>query len=131
MDVFLLFKKLFQEKDELVGRWETTNEGGFQIVMGSVLELNADGTGCTESWGHGADEPYEYKQEILWERVATNVIKIKDKEDPDFTLVQYAMEDYTGAYDLKYSKLYELNYYLKQQGLIGFWGIPQELFRRK
>jgi hypothetical protein len=30
---------------------QTTNEGGFHIVMGSELVLNADGTGSEYSWG--------------------------------------------------------------------------------
>lgn len=68
--MFNFIIKLFANKsDELVGIWQTTNEGGFHIMMGSELIFNADGTGSEYSWGSNGDgDPYEFKNEIVWLR---------------------------------------------------------------
>lgn len=88
--------------------------------------------GTLLSWGSGIDdEPYEFKSELLWERVADKVMRIKNAEDEHFTTVTYSLEPYIGAYKFKYDRLYEPGNHLEKHGLKGIWNIPGELFRRK
>ncbi len=128
-----LFEKFFGKKDELVGEWATTNEGGFQMLMATVMQLKADGTGKMVSWGSGMEgEPYGYEHEVKWERLGDNRIKIKTTGSQDFQTVDYVLEEFTGAYNLKYDMLYEPGFGLaKSHGIRGFWNTPGEFFRRK
>ena len=125
------FRKLFPSEDELVGHWETTNEGGFQMLGGSKLDLDADGTGSLVSWGHGQDEPFESSEKIVWGRVDKNTIRIKLGNERDFTPVTYVLEKYQDPYSSRYDKLYDPNYNLRHLNMQGIWNIPGELYRRR
>ncbi len=128
-----LFKKLFKKErgDELIGIWQTTNEVGFHIVMGSELVLNADGTGSEYSWGHGEDEPYEYRYELLWQRKSATTIAIKNVDEAHFTDVVYKMETYIGSYNMRYDMIYEPGQKMEKWNMQAFWIIPGALYRKK
>ena len=126
-----MFKRLFKGKDELIGAWKTSNEGGLWQVGGSTLEFREDGTGKLNGWGIGDDEPFEFSKEIEWKRMDKKTIHIKILEDHDFELVSYIIESSMGAYHEKFDKLYDPNYQLADTDLKGFWKVPEALFRKK
>lgn len=115
-------------RDELIGDWETTSEGGFQVVMGSRLTFRRDGTGSLESWG----EQFENSDsdEFLWLRVSSKRIEIKRVNHSSFTEVTYKIEEYINPYGNLYFELTEPSYNLCNRGIKGFWNIPGELYRK-
>jgi hypothetical protein len=127
----MFFKRLFKTEDELIGHWETSNEGGFQMLGGSKLDLHPDGTGSLVSWGLGQDEPFEYSDKLFWERVNNKTIKIKLENDKEFSTVSYLLKDHSDAYSIKYAKLYDPNYKLKHLNILGLWRVSGELYRRR
>ncbi|KOS07080.1 hypothetical protein AM493_14325 [Flavobacterium akiainvivens] len=129
--MFSFFKKR-PKQDELVGIWQTTNEGGFHIVMGTELVLNADGTGNMYSWGQDDEEPYEYRHEVQWRRKSANSIAIKTEGEEHFTEVKYKIEPYKGSYNIVYDMLYDPAHSIPwRKESRGFWTVYEELYRNK
>lgn len=128
-----LLKRLFTSSDELVGIWETTNGGGFQMIMGSRLEFRKDGTGKLEDWGNGGDdeEPYDSYSEFVWKRTGKNKIEVRYAVKSKFEEVEYEMRDYKGAYGIHYDELFSPNQPLGETGFNGFWAVPTELYRKR
>lgn len=126
-----LIKNLFRPKDELVGEWTTTEEGGVHQLGGSRLRLLGNGKGTLESWGLGEDDPFEYTDQIEWKRVGRETIKIKESKDSEFDLVRYKIELYQGPYGALYDMLYDPEFELVNSDKRGIWTIPGELFKRK
>ena len=56
MKSFLSFFRKNPEKDILIGKWCTANDGGMRMLYGSNLIFNEDGIGIMESWGQGAED---------------------------------------------------------------------------
>ena len=114
----------------LYGVWETSNEGGFQAMMGTRLMLLRSGQGTMHSWGHGMSEPYYYEEQLLWEQINEETLQIRRVEDRDFTIVHFKLVSYIGPYGDKFLKLFEPGFKLGSTDLDGFWTIPGALFKR-
>lgn len=128
-----IFKRFFKPKDELIGTWETTNEGGFQIVMGSKLVLNKNGLGKYTSWGGDDENDYtnEKSRTIFWKRINKSRIGIKFSDASNFDEINYVIKTYKGAYGILYDELFNPEQALGKTTINGFWVIPSELYRMK
>ena len=125
-------KRLLNLEDEFVGIWGTSNDGGWGMLSGSQLIIKSNGKGTMTSWGHGAEEPFNFESDIEWFRKSKNQIAIKNSEDEKFAIVDYILETYTSGYNQKFYLLYDPNYsLLKTRNINGFWEIPGELYRKR
>ena len=134
MNFFKSIAKYFTSKDELIGDWQSTDEGGFQMLAGAQLVLNEDGTGINRGWGSDENnEPFNFFEKVIWKRVDKNRIAIKREEyDKEFQIVEYVMEEYEGQYKQQFDMIYEpKRKNFGSTNLTFFWTIPYELYRKK
>lgn len=126
-------KNIFKTSDELVGTWETSNEGGFQIVMGSQLIVKQNGMGKLISWGIEDEEGNSLNENrnINWRRISQNQIEIKYEDESEYEKIEYLIKNYEDGYGVKYFQLFCPTQRLGKSATKGFWMIPSELYKEK
>ncbi len=115
----------------LIGTWVggADDGSGLRTMMYNLgLVFNEDGTGESFSWSRRGQEISEHVYPIEWRLLERNKIEIRDAsgdpESGDWTLLEFEISHFVGAYNSKHFKIVE-------KGKETFFDSPEPLYKSK
>ncbi|MBX7227155.1 MAG: hypothetical protein K1X55_14060 [Chitinophagales bacterium] len=117
-----------KDKDELLGIWENDLDdgSGLHAIWGWSFRFMDDGTGMHYYWVEGE---LQYNMTFNWLRINESTIKIKFKDETEWSIINYSLEKIDGPYNTKLLRLTDSNYVPCSPSEIGFWNFHGALFR--
>ena len=121
-------KQPSEKKDELVGRWENDLDdgSGLHSIWGFSFRFNEDNTGQYSFWG---ERKLQDETPFDWQRVNSNSIRIRYRNDDEWTTVNYALTVVNAPYSGKLLKLTDIDYKPDEPGAKSIWGYFGAIFK--
>lgn len=90
--------------DEITGTWENDLDDGSGLhgIWGWAYEFKADGSGIYYSW---SKQQLENQSKFTWERLGDNVIRMKDTDDYQWSIIEYTITIVPAPYSGSLRKL--------------------------
>lgn len=111
------------QPDKLIGLWTKEDDGsGLLAIFGWSYEFRHDGTGVYHFWEGSNKDNHCF--EFEWKRINENTVMVKRSDSINWNTLCYQLEDVSGAYNSKATKLTEI-------GKKDFWNSTEPLFKRQ